>query len=254
MHLLQFTALVQSDISSPVVQISQWRLLPIIQTCNVLAATGQETTQQLHPLLLENQQDAKVWACLQVKITEITPLELELCTHSKVKPNRVAHIKQQCSAKIIKWHNTPARRWQLSTQLTPVKKKNQLFKIYDCYFLSLSSLNDKSHILALLKCNLGEYSTWQNHWFPALFSDSLTITRLAESVLKYLLISTLGCGQVSVSSPERLWPWLISSAALCISWALAQHEAFELSHSFKPLQLSLIQRHRKKVKVNIMYR
>lgn len=209
------------------------------------AATGQETTQQLHPLLLENQQDAKVWACPQVKITQITPLELELCTRSKVKPNRVAHIKQQCSAKIIKWHNTPEDDSWVHN-LTR-------YKIYDCYFISFSSLNDKSHILALLKCNLGEYSTWQNHWFPALLSDSLTIMRLAESVLKYLLISTLGCGQVSVSSPEQLWPWLISSAALCISWALAQHEAFELSKSFKPLQLTLIQRYRKKVKVNIMY-
>lgn len=42
MHLLQFTALAQSDISSLVVQISQWRLLPIIQTCNVFAVMDQK--------------------------------------------------------------------------------------------------------------------------------------------------------------------------------------------------------------------
>lgn len=44
MHPLQFTALVQSDISSPVVQSSLWRFVPIIQTHGILAATSQETT------------------------------------------------------------------------------------------------------------------------------------------------------------------------------------------------------------------
>lgn len=42
MHLLQFDALVQSDISSPVVQVSQQRLLPIIQTCNALVVMDQK--------------------------------------------------------------------------------------------------------------------------------------------------------------------------------------------------------------------
>lgn len=128
MHLLQFTALVQSDISSPVVQISQWRLLPIIQTCNVLAATGQETTQQLHPLLLENQQDAKVWACLQVKITEITLLELELCTHSKVKPNRVAHIKQAMQCKNYKMAQHSSQKMTAEYTAYPGKKKKSTFQ------------------------------------------------------------------------------------------------------------------------------
>lgn len=98
MHLLQFTALMQIDISSPVVQISQWRLLPIIQTCNVLAVMGQKPHNSCTHNCWETNRMPKSELALRLKI-------LKLPTWAWVMQAFNCRVRMQC--KIIKLHSTP---------------------------------------------------------------------------------------------------------------------------------------------------
>lgn len=88
MHLLPFMALVQSDIGSPVLEISQQRFLLVIQTRARFAVMDQNVAHQLHLPLLKNQQGARFEPVLGIKNNQITHMCLN---DASVQPRSGKH-------------------------------------------------------------------------------------------------------------------------------------------------------------------